>query len=518
MCFMGLTNPPVSAASLAIQPIVNDSVTYAPDAAHEQEAERAEQLDTSSGPTRLSRQDLKKVHLKLKHGTGTAVRDYVRSVVLWHADLDEVVRSVITNCGCRLGDPPTPHPKVAARPPTDRPQALVSIDVIKLEGKDILHSVDECTSLSEAAHIFSKSMECQSKVFYNMHVLRHGPPLSIRCDNKYNNGPFADFCKTMDIALLPMASNDHEDNGLIENANRILRRCFNRIRSCDQSSSCEAVVAEAVFGKNVIIGSNQASVFELLYQRRPPIIPELDANLPPSVSVHDHVQQLDRRRLLKMLRSRTYEPENFQVDDRVAIYRDGSGWLRPARVVEVTPHYVIVKHNGRRKSSGLNRTRLLGSTFNNDEPPRDSTAQPETLATGCGNWAEDDVIAHVDAHDDGDNSTDGEVDLPASTPSTDFIPFDEPTTSRAPTVSSVAQDTLSVSQLADTSPAQPTPAPGSPTAPGHRHLTASSDDALHGPSPLAALPPVGPVPPIVHQPRRLILVRQPRAQRDSRYL
>lgn len=133
--------------------------------------------------------------------------------------MENVVKFIIMDCGCLLGDPLTPHPKVATRPPTDRPQALISIDVIKLEGNNFLHSVDECTSWSEATHIASKfgfkSMEFQTKVLYDMHILRHGPPLTIRCDNEYNNGPFAEFCKNMGIVLLPVAANDHEANGLI---------------------------------------------------------------------------------------------------------------------------------------------------------------------------------------------------------------------------------------------------------------------------------------------------------------
>lgn len=236
-------------------------------------------------------------------------------------------------------------------------------------------------------------MEFQTKVFYNMHILRHGPPLTIRCENEYNNGYFEDFFKTMDIALLPVAAKDHEANGLIENANRTLRRCFNQIRACQKRSSCEAVVTEAVFDNNLILGSC------------------------------------------------TYEPERFQVDDRIAIYRDGSGWLRAARVVEVTPHHVMVEHKGRRKSSGLNRTRLLGSTFNNDEPSRSSMAEEETHVPVYGNWAEDDGNNRTVIQDDGDDSKDGEVDdLPFSTPSTNDIPFDEPAVSYAPTESSGAPD------------------------------------------------------------------------------
>lgn len=80
--------------------------------------------------------------MKLKHGTITAVRDNVRLAGMWNTSMEKVIRSIITECGCHLGDTPTQHRKVVARPPTDLPQALVSIDVIKLEVRNFLHSVD----------------------------------------------------------------------------------------------------------------------------------------------------------------------------------------------------------------------------------------------------------------------------------------------------------------------------------------------------------------------------------------
>ena len=45
----------------------------------------------------------------------------------------------------------------------------------------------------------------------------------------------------------------------------------------------------------------------------------------------------------------------------VAIWRDGSGWLYPARGTKVTPFYYEVQHNGRLKTSGVNRTRFIRS-------------------------------------------------------------------------------------------------------------------------------------------------------------
>lgn len=158
----------------------------------------------------LDHQNLKKIHLQLKHGTVSTVRDYARPAGMWHADMEGVVKAIITDCGFHLCDLPAPHPKVATRTPTDHPKGLVSIDVIKLESQNFLHPVDECTSWSEAAAIPSKSMDCHSRTFYEMHVHRRGTPFNIRCDNEYNNGPFLDFCRTMYIALVPVAANDHE--------------------------------------------------------------------------------------------------------------------------------------------------------------------------------------------------------------------------------------------------------------------------------------------------------------------
>lgn len=174
-----------------------------------------------------------------------------------------------------------------------------------------------------------------------------------------------------------------------------------------------------------MLRSKGASAFELLYNRRPPLHPQLDANLPPPITVQEHVQQMARRRLLKMLRSRIYEPETFEVGDRVAIYRDGPGWLRPARIVEVTPHHVIVDHKDRRKSSGFNRTRLTSPCDEFDEPSNDSTGTIGAGVSTVDNWHE-----NLDEDDDGaedDYSTDNEVsEINTSISSASEVPLDVP--------------------------------------------------------------------------------------------
>ena len=254
----------------------------------------------------LSRNDITKLHLHLKHGTATAIENYIRAAGMWDKSLKRFIDDVLLSCPCRLAFAPSPHPKVASRPPSSSPQSRISIDVIKLGGKNFLHSVDECTLWSEAAVIYRKSMDIQISALRRIQQLRHCPPGTIRCDREYDNSKFRAFCSETNTALIPVAANDHEANGLIENANRTLRSFFDRIRACDRRSPCEVIVSDAMYGKKICAGSKGTSAFELLYGRRPQIMPSLDSLLPTPMSIATHAQHSARRRLQKMLRTRVY--------------------------------------------------------------------------------------------------------------------------------------------------------------------------------------------------------------------
>lgn len=83
--------------------------------------------------------------------------------------------------------PPSQHHKVAQRPPTTKPQAHISVDIVHLDGKDLLHVVDECPSWSEAKFLSWRDMDTQILTLKHMQHLRHGPPKTIRCDRAYEN-------------------------------------------------------------------------------------------------------------------------------------------------------------------------------------------------------------------------------------------------------------------------------------------------------------------------------------------
>ena len=69
---------------------------------------------------------------------------------MWDSTMKKIIDGVKMEFLCRVAFKPTPHVKVARSPPSTEPQAHIIIDFVQLEGKNYLHSIDECTTWSEA--------------------------------------------------------------------------------------------------------------------------------------------------------------------------------------------------------------------------------------------------------------------------------------------------------------------------------------------------------------------------------
>lgn len=286
----------------------------------------------------------------------------------------------------------------------------VSIDVLHFEERNFLHSVDEATSWSEAMPIVTKTISHQISVLERMNIWRQGAPLIIRCDNEYNNKEFQEFYLMNGTQIVPVAANDHEANGLIENSNKTLRQFCDRLQISDKRSTSESIISEALFGKNILKGAKVGSTFQLLYGRHPHLLKELDEILPPPATVQENTRKVARHSLRKMLRTPHFETPHFSFGDKVAIWRDGSGWLAPARVTCVTPIFVEFEHNKRLRTSGLNRTRLVeGASEVTPVTYRDiatATTEPPTDV-------ESDFTVHTDSETSPDDGhPQGESELP----------------------------------------------------------------------------------------------------------
>eukprot|EP00171_Calliarthron_tuberculosum_P005577 IDg5577t1 len=209
--------------------------------------------------------NLKKLHIQLKHGTKSQMTDWIKSVEEWVPELENCIDQLLMECPCVTAHPPIPHSAVSIRLPNSQKQTDVSVDTVFFEGVPCLHVVCKSTRWSEADALRSNNLRDHVAMFKKIQVYRHGPPLRIHGDNQFVKGDFAAMCDEIGAKFVPSAANDHEANGAIESANRILKNYFRRIRAIDQRSTVSEVLSEAVYGKNICKGKKLASSFELLY-------------------------------------------------------------------------------------------------------------------------------------------------------------------------------------------------------------------------------------------------------------
>lgn len=90
-----------------------------------------------------------------------------------------------------------------------------------------------------------------------------------------------------------------------------------------------------------------------------------------------------------MLRAPVYKFDTITVGDTVAIWRDASGWLSPARVTKGTPYYYEVVHDGIIKASGINPTRRVKAVGDTHDAELDTGAS--TLLPAHGEDSDNDL-------------------------------------------------------------------------------------------------------------------------------
>eukprot|EP00171_Calliarthron_tuberculosum_P019587 IDg19587t1 len=60
--------------------------------------------------TKFNAADLKKLHLQLRHGTATEMRNWIRAGGRWFTELDPHIRDLLLACNCKVAYPPKLHP------------------------------------------------------------------------------------------------------------------------------------------------------------------------------------------------------------------------------------------------------------------------------------------------------------------------------------------------------------------------------------------------------------------------
>ncbi len=108
---------------------------------------------------------IKKLHLQLRHGTATQMRDWISAAGRWRVELDAEKRTVLLACPCKLAQSPRPHPVVSSTVPARQKMADVAIYIVYINGTPVLHSVGKCTGWSETGVLRRRELSEQIDLF-----------------------------------------------------------------------------------------------------------------------------------------------------------------------------------------------------------------------------------------------------------------------------------------------------------------------------------------------------------------
>lgn len=284
-------------------------------------------------PAKFEAAKIKKLHLALKHGTATAMEDWLKCAGGWESELKRSIEELLLECPCKVAKDPLPHSIVSQSIPEQRKHTAASLDIVFLEGVPVMHAVGKCIEWSETSILKNRTLVEQVSTFCKIWVYRHGLPTKTPADREYFKGSSAKFCRDHDIELVELAANDHEANGTVERANRTLRIFFRRLRSEQQKTVLSKTLSEATYAKNIYKGSKMASSFQLLYGQPPRIMTDQDIFKIPAVKMAERVQDVAKKRLGKLVESKQRRQPEVSIGDYVYFWRDKLRWKGPARVV-----------------------------------------------------------------------------------------------------------------------------------------------------------------------------------------
>jgi hypothetical protein len=141
----------------------------------------------------------------------------------------------------------------------------------------------------------------------------------INADYEYDKLQFHKFCDSIGSRLSIVATDAHNQNGVIESGNRILRMVFRKFRVAEPQLSLRQVIENAIYGKNCCTGSKHASSYELWYEQMPSM-----AGRPKTVQAAFEAKQA-RAKVFRAIRAGTTSHTDIHLGQFVKFFRNRQG-------------------------------------------------------------------------------------------------------------------------------------------------------------------------------------------------
>ena len=250
---------------------------------------RAMQELRSSQPGVL-RRALRRLHLRWFHAPTARMESLLQAAGI-PADVVKLARQVVDTCSvCRTWSTPSPKTVTTSSLPTRFNQTL-QMDLLFIKDKIVLHVLDVCTRFTMAEEVANRNTDELLSTLQKTWFKMFGPPRVIVIDQEGGlSGPeAAAWFEARDVTLELRAKNQHAD--MAERHNEVLRR---QIHLLDTNATKEglrvsfgALLAEAVFAKNILFNMGGASPYEAVFGRIPPLITVVSHESPDFIDDRD---------------------------------------------------------------------------------------------------------------------------------------------------------------------------------------------------------------------------------------
>ena len=336
-----------------------------------------------------------KLHRQFCHCSANKLVKLIKESNLWPTDeMSDIIRevkNVTENCNICKRYKRSPSTPVVCCSLSSFFNEVVAMDLIEIQGKNILHLIDMFSRYSAACVRNSKKQEDITEGIMKIWISYFGKPVKFLADNggEFANQTYTDMCAVFGIEIMKTSAESPWSNGLAERHNGVLKVSTMKIIE-DTGCNLQTGVAWAVSAKNTLNNNFGYSSNMIVFGKNPSFPSVLSDNITAltaenvSQVVEENMKAMHTARKAfieaesseKIKRAlahniRTSCEENYQNGERVYFKRDDSKrWYGPGTVIGQDGKQVLVRNGSQMVRVHKTRLNRVGKEFDvrNGEP------------------------------------------------------------------------------------------------------------------------------------------------------
>ena len=306
----------------------------------------------------IVRRTLRLLHIRWYHASAQKMKNLPSAAGVEPRVL-QIVPTIVDTCKvCRAWMRTGPRSIASTRLPSSF-NSEVQLDLLFFKGQPILHVIDVCTRFTAVGLLTGRDTDTILTGFQKIWVSYFGPPEKLVGDQEggWASPAAVAWLQNRDITFVPKAKYSHA--GVVERHNEIFRRQLHLLEAQTRESgmkvSLEAIIAESAYAKNALFRIGNATPYECVIGKVPPLFDILghedtnvvdvrDSERIRSKAIQAMLQATSESKTQRANKSKTraagemLELANGDLVDfyREPISKDNSGWLGPATVIDLT--------------------------------------------------------------------------------------------------------------------------------------------------------------------------------------